>query len=152
MDVTPESLYIEDQSDRETYPEDPHDPKIKEIIQRDNERLNIARELIRSNTVKDAKDLHFVSFIFQHGNNVEDYAQALKLAMKAVEKGWPPELSLVPHATDRLMIQEQLDRGMSIQDTVQHFGTQTYTTENGIEFKPSLDGTLTDDERKKFKL
>lgn len=91
-----------------------------------------------------------LAFIFQHGNTADDYRQALNLTTRAVEAGLSPQESLIPQATDRLMIQEQLDSGVPVNELKQKFGTQERFDEKGESFKPSLDGTVTKEDLKRF--
>lgn len=81
-----------------------------------------------------------------------DYKTALKLATKAVEKGLPPQHSLIPKATDRLMLQEQVEKGVPLNKLKQKYGTQVRWDEKGNSFTPPVDGTATDEELKKFGL
>lgn len=93
-----------------------------------------------------------LAFIFQHGDTIDDYKQALSLTTQAVEAGLPFKHSLIPQATDRLMIQEQIERGVSLYELKQKYGTQTLFNETGKAVKPPLDGTISKEDFEKFGL
>lgn len=121
-----------------------------EIRQRDEQRLQKAKEIAARGGISDPQDLNRLAFIFQHGDSVADYRQALGLTTQAVAAGLPPQDSIIPHVTDRLMIQEQLDANIPLHEVKQKFGTQTRFDETGNPFKPKLDGTATQEEFEKF--
>lgn len=141
-------LFESDQKDRQGFSKDP--TKGLEIRQRDEQRLKKAWEIAAQEKVSSPHDLNMLAFIFQHGDTAEDYQKALDLTTKAVESGLPPQDSLIPQATDRLMVQEQLDRGVPLDELKQKYGTQIRFDECGNQFKPSLDGTITNEDLEKF--
>lgn len=141
-------LFLADQKDREEFAED--STKGLKIRQRDEQRLQKAKEIATRGKTSDPNELNMFAFIFQHGDTVEDYKQALNLTTQAVKHGLPPKNSLIPQATDRLMIQEQRDKGIPLNELRQKYGTQTRFDEAGIPIKPLLDGTVTKEEFKKF--
>lgn len=141
-------LFQMDQADREEYARDAS--KGLAIRQRDEQRLKRAKEILAGNKIIDPHDLNMLAFIFLHGDKVEDYEKALELTTQAVEAGLPPDYSLIPQTTDRLMIQSQLDRGVPLEQLTQRYGTQTRSDPNGNLFKPKLDGTVTKEEFEKF--
>lgn len=141
-------LFESDQKDRQLYAQNP--TQGLEIRQRDEQRLIQAKKIVANDKISDPQEFNMLAFIFQHGDSVQEYKQALSLTTKAVEAGLPPSLSLIPQATDRLMIREQLDRGVSFDKLKQKYGTQTMFNEKGEPITPVLDGSATIEEFKKF--
>ncbi|MBI4037162.1 hypothetical protein HY385_01945 [Candidatus Daviesbacteria bacterium] len=141
-------LFEGDQQDRQNFSKDP--TKGLEIRQKDEQRLEEAKEILAKGEILDPEELNMLAFIFQHGDTVKDYQQALELATEAVELGLPPQNSLIPQATDRLMVREQLDKGVPLNQLKQKFGTQVMFDSDGTPVKPQLDGTVTKEELKKF--
>lgn len=139
-----QSLLDADQKDRDLLQNDPD--RASEIAKRDEQRLEDAKRMITNTEITDPSSLHNLSFIFQHGSTVEDFKIAQELALKAIDAGLPPEVSLYPQATDRLMLNKQLQNGTQESELRQKFGTQVYN------FKiPPVDGTATEEEMEKFK-
>ncbi len=141
-------LYESDQKDRQAFPIDP--TKRLEIRQRDEKRLKKAEEIVAKGGVSDPHELNMLAFIFQHGKTVGDYRQALSLTTQAVHAGLPPQYSLIPQATDRLMIQEQLENGVPLDKLKQKYGTQSILDASGKPFQPPLDGTATTEDLQNF--
>lgn len=141
-------LFESDQKDRQEFAKDPS--KGLEIRQRDEQRLKKAKEIAARGEISDPHELNMLAFIFQHGDTIDDYRKALELTTKAVAAGLPPQNSLILQATDRLMIQEQIDAGVPLHELKQKYGTQTRFDENGQPIKPPLDGTATKEEFEKF--
>lgn len=143
-------LYESDQADRAAFAKNPSIGS--EIYQRDKQRLQEARNILKGGDITDPHDLNMLAFIFQHGQEIQDYEKALELAIKSVEVGLPPENSLIPQATDRLMIQKQLDQGVAFNQLKQKYGTQVLFDSTGKPFTPSLDDTATKEDLQKFGL
>lgn len=141
-------LFESDQEDRQKFVKDP--TKGLEIRQRDERRIKKAKEIVAKGEISDPNELNMLAFIFQHGDTVDDYRKAFELTTKAVAAGLPPQNSLIPQATDRLMIQEQIDSGIPLNELKQKYGTQTRFDEKGQPIKPPLDGTATKEEFEKF--
>lgn len=123
-----------------------------QVRQRDEQRLKRAKELIASGDISDPQELNMLAYIFQHGDTADDYRRALQLTTAAVDSGLPIKESLIPLATDRLMIQEQIDRGVPLRELKQKYGTQIRYDEDGNAFQPPLDGTATKEDFEKFGL
>lgn len=143
-------LFESDQEDRSDFSKDPS--KGFKIRKRDEKRIKKAKEILAKGGNFKAEELNMLAFIFQHGDTIDDYKQALSLTTQAVERGLLPKHSLIPQVTDRLMIQEQLERGVSLYELKQKYGTQTLFNEIGKAVKPSLDGTISKEDFKKFGL
>lgn len=133
------ALFEADQADRVNYAKNP--PKGLEIRKRDEEPLQKAREILEKEQIFDPHALNMLAFIFHHGDSIEDSQKALELATKAVDLGLPPENSLIPQATDRLMVREQLAAGTPWNKLTQKYGTETLFDERRHPFKPKLDQT-----------
>lgn len=145
-------LYTSDQTDREAYAKKPVPEVGLAIKQKDEQRLQKAREILAQGPITNPHALQMLAFVFQHGETVNDIRTALKLTTQAVEAGLPPQYSLIPQATDRLMIREQLDRGIPLEELTQKYGTETMFNPDGKPLVPKLDGTATEEELKKFGL
>lgn len=143
-------LFESDQADREQFSQNPTIGP--EVNRRDQQRLKKAKEILENYQPSNPHLLNMLAFIFQHGVTVNDYRTALELATKAVENGLPPQHSLIPKATDRLMLQEQVEKGVPLNRLKQKYGTQVRWDEKGNSFTPPLDGTVTKEELKKFGL
>lgn len=141
-------LFESDQKDRQNFSNGL--AKGLEISQRDEQRLKIVKEIVTQGGISDPHELNMLAYIFQHGNTIDDYKQALSLTIQAVEAGLSPKDSLIPQATDRLMIQEQLDNSIPLNKLKQKYGTQTMFDETGKPIKPPTDETITQEEFEKF--
>lgn len=146
------SLYTSDRTDREAYAKKPVPEVGLAIKQKDEQRLQKAREILAQGPITNPHALQMLAFVFQHGETVKDIQTALELAIKAVEMGLPPQNSIIPQATDRLMIREQLDQGISLEELTQKYGTQTMFNPDGKPLVPKMDGTATEEDFKKFGL
>lgn len=144
-------LFREDQADRELLASNLTNHAL-EVQHRDEVRLKKARDLLTKEEITNPHALHMLSMIFQHGNSEDDIQKALDISKKAVEYGLPPAYSLIPHATDRLMLYKQQRSGIPLNDIKQKFGTQYRHDEDGNIIYYSLDGTATDEELKQFGL
>lgn len=150
MEATIEELYREDRADRIAYAKESNQDQGLEIRKRDEQRLEQARGILASREVTDPNELNMLAYIFQHGDNLDNYRRALQLTTQAVKLGLPPQDSLVCHATDRLMIRQQLDNGVPLNQLKQKYGTQTLFDQEGKPFIPPLDGTATEEELDRF--
>lgn len=138
-----ERLYTEDQEDREG------DKDPREVEVHDAERIKRARELYALvPQMTDPETLHYLSYLFQHGPEIEDTERALEISQIALDKGLERKASLAPQATDRLMLRRQEAMGVPVHELRQKFGSQRLL-EN--DFVPQLDGTVTPEELAFFK-
>ena len=133
-----EQIFDADQADRRIRPD-------SEILKRDHLRKQRVQEMLGQGSFQTKEEFNWASYIFQHGTIVEDVQKALELSKKAVELGYPPFASLVPSAFDRLMIYEQVEKGVPYEQAKQHYGTQSYTVDGKTAVNP-LDGTVTEEE------
>lgn len=143
MQPTIDQLLEEAQNDRKKYTEGE-----KDLINNDEARIKVAQEMIKRGDIKTAEDFLKTSLLFLYGNTIQDLEGGLKLSQKAVELGLPPYKSLMPQATDKLMITKQTRIGIHKSLAKQKYGTQiALWMDNGktISFCP-LDGTITQQE------
>lgn len=146
-----EKLFQEDQSDRELLHKS--DGSLNEDIRnRDRQRIEKARNLLKKSTITNPHELHMLAIVFQHGEDVADIQKALDLSMQAVKNGLPPRYSLVPQATDRLMVYEQQKKGVPPEDILQKFGTQSWSDGRGFYTTYMIDGSATREDLEKYGL
>lgn len=131
------------------------DPEFKArliAIQKEEDRDNRAKvaKMLEEKVITDKDDLHLAAMIFQHGENSADYATALQLAQDSINAGLEPSVSLIPQATDKLMAQQQIERGIPLDQVKQKFGTQWIRKDDGIKIIYPVDGTATEAEIKKY--
>jgi hypothetical protein len=121
-------LYVQDQRDRGVLLSDsgeaikpdagvkpPERPEGNAISARDAERRQQVRDLLADGLVVTAQDFHDAAFIFQHGDNSDDYLLAHILAIEAVVKG---------DASSKWIAAATLDRYLQSIGQKQVFGTQ----------------------------
>jgi hypothetical protein len=111
--VTVHQMYLEDQSDRSG--DGSAKPYPASVNDRDAARRSQLRQLLANGEVKSAQDFREASFIFQHGQEADDYLLAHILAMEAVAKG---------DTSSRWITAATLDRYLQAIGKVQVFGTQ----------------------------
>lgn len=138
-----DQLLEDAKNDRKKYSEGERD-----LINNDEARIKIVQELVNKGDLKTAEDFLKASLIFLYGSTVQDLEGGLQLSKKAIELGLPPYKSLIPQATDKLMITKQTRIGIHKSLAKQKFGTQiALWMDNGksISFCP-IDGTVTQQE------
>ncbi len=106
-------LFLDDQSDRSG------DRKVgsygADVNERDAVRRRQVRKLLAAGSIQSAQDFHDAAYIFQHGQEPEDYLLAHILAVEAVVKG---------DATSKWISAATLDRYLQAIGQRQVFGTQ----------------------------
>lgn len=140
---TLQELLEQSQNDRKKYTEGDN-----QLILNDNARINKLRELFKKGGIKTAQDLLIASLLFEYGQTIQDLEAGLICSSKAVELGLPPHKSLIPQATDKLMVTKQIRVGVHKSLAKQKYGTQiSLWMDNGksVSFCP-LDGTVTEEE------
>lgn len=126
------------------YNEDIADRNNKNLSDSDRDKRDILRiekvqEILRTTTLEDAIDYHHAALIFQHGESVEDFIQANKLAEIAVEKG---------DDSARWLYAASKDRSLLMSGKPQKYGTQFIKDENGQwDVAQPIDPEVTDEER-----
>lgn len=121
-------VYVQDQRDRGVLLSDqgePITPSATNVApepaapdlmeKRDAERRQRTRELLGAGGVKTAEDFHDAAFVFQHGQDADDYLVAHILAVQAVIKG---------DASSKWIAAATLDRYLQAIGHPQVFGTQ----------------------------
>ena len=109
-------LFLADQGDREKFKGIIGSAtKMQKIKQRDKQRQARVRKLLVSGALKTGQDYRDAAFIFQHGDQPDDYLLAHTLAMASIAKG-DQEGRWVAAAT--------LDRYLQSLKKPQIFGTQ----------------------------
>lgn len=119
-------LYLDDQADRGVSLEGAKKKEITpdDVAAYDAARRKRARRLLEQGALQTGADFHDAAFIFQHGNQPEDYLLAHVLAIAAVAKGEP---------RGRWIAAATLDRYLLSIGQPQVFGTQ-YVTRGYLEF------------------
>jgi hypothetical protein len=120
-------LYIEDQQDRGAIPRNENsnrDVSPEQMEANDLARRKRVHELMAAGKLNTGPDFHDAAFIYQHGDDPDDYLLAHVLAMTAVEKG---DLS------SRWIAAATLDRYLQAVGQPQVFGTQ-YLDPDYLEF------------------
>ena len=95
LNIILKQLFEEDQHDLRTMPDN--------RIERDRQRRDKVKVILESGAAKVAIDFIHAAIIYQHGENLEDYQQAYKLSVKAVELGFQPKW-LAAVAMDRYLL------------------------------------------------
>lgn len=138
-------LFFNDQADR-TDKDWSDEFFLEELRKNDRERHRRAVLLIQDGSLQhaNADDYYHLSFIFQHGESVDDYKLAHELARKAMELGHPGAPRMVANTTDRFLVHTALG-------SVQKYGTQSHwDKEKGEYVMYPVDPTTTDEERKQL--
>lgn len=94
-------LYLEDQTDRGVGPGT--SLPWEQIEPRDKTRRARVHELLESGQLKTAEDFRDAAFIYQHGQQPEDYLLAHVLAMVAVQKGDTKSIWISAATLDRYL-------------------------------------------------
>ena len=109
-------LFLADQSDREKFKGVIGSAtEMQKIKQRDRQRQTRVRKLLVSGALKTGEDYRDAAFIFQHGDQPDDYLLAHTLAMASVAKG---------DQEGRWIAAATLDRYLQALKKPQIFGTQ----------------------------
>ncbi|KAB2335574.1 hypothetical protein [Bacillus mesophilum] len=124
-------LFEEDQHDLRTLP---HDKTV-----RDRERRNEVKVILDSGGATIAIDFIHAAIIFQHGEGLEDWWQAYKLSVKAVDLGFQP----------KWVAAVALDRWLLHQGKPLKYGNQVIPF-GGVYRIPQIDPKTTDEERRKW--
>ena len=124
-------IFEEDQHDLRTMPHD--------RIERDRERRNEVKFILDNGGATVAIDFIHATIIYQHGEVLEDWWQAYKLSVKAVELGFQPKW-LAAVAMDRWLLRQ--GKPLKYGNQVIPFG--------GVYRIPPLDQNTTDEERHKW--
>ncbi len=140
MNTNIAKIYKEDQLDRKsTSPNN-----FGEIIKRDAIRKKITSRLLKNGEIKTGKEFYLAAIIFQHGQKLSDYRQAVKLARQAYERGYKKGRYLEALATDRLLV---------VSGKKQKFGTQFFQKNSRSKYiLCPVDPKTTDADRKKYGL
>ena len=119
-------LYLDDQADRGVSLEGTKKKKATpdDVAANDSARRKRTHRLLEQGALQTGADFHDAAFIFQHGDQPEDYLLAHVLAMAAVAKGEP---------RGRWIAAATLDRYLHSIGQPQVFGTQ-YLTRGYLEF------------------
>lgn len=119
-------LYLDDQSDRGVLLEGAKKKAVTpdDVTANDSARRKRTHRLLEQGALQTGADFHDAAFIFQHGDQPEDYLLAHVLAMAAVAKGEP---------RGRWIAAATLDRYLHSIGQPQIFGTQ-YLTRRYLEF------------------
>lgn len=124
-------LFEEDQHDLRTMPSD--------RIERDRKRRNEVKFILKNGDPTAAIDFIHAAIIFQHGEGLEDWWQAYKLSVKAVELGFQP----------KWVAAVALDRWLLHQGKPLKYGNQVIPF-GGVYRIPQLDPNTTDEERREW--
>lgn len=108
------SLFEADRAERIDHP--PYGtPEYWALRDRDHQRRVKVSEIITSGTCTTAEDYYHAALIFQHGDEIEEIAQAHQLAKHSAGLG---------HAPARWLAAATLDRWLMYQSQPQKYGTQ----------------------------
>ncbi|RZS93580.1 hypothetical protein [Aquimarina brevivitae] len=91
-------IFESDQNDRKS------ELRWSRLSKRDELRKKRANQLIDSGLVESAKEHQMVAYVFQHGNDSNDYAKAVSLMKKAIELDSTINKRLYAAATDRYLL------------------------------------------------
>jgi len=133
-------LFLADQGDRESFKGviGSH-MELQKIKQRDRQRQARARQLLVSGALKTGEDYRDAAFIFQHGDQPDDYLLAHTLAIASVAKGDQDGRWIAAATLDRYL--QAVKRPQIFGTQYSKRGTKAYTLE---PFNPNL---VTDDLR-----
>ena len=133
MNLELRDLFDADQNDRRTAPS-------PDIIERDRQRRARTLQIIAAEKDLTAEDCLHAAFIFQHGDESEDYWRSHELAKRAVSLGHPEERKA------RWLTAASYDRWLTSQGKPQKYGTQFWGDQNGWRLL-DYDPATTDEER-----
>ncbi len=129
-------LYQDDVADRNN--------KIPNLQLDENDRKRIIKVqgMLKESKNWESRDYHHAALIFQHGEALEHFKQAHRLAMKAVRMG---------DDSTRWLAAASLDRYLLMEGKPQKYGTQFKLNDRGKwELALPIDPNVTDDERVKW--
>lgn len=106
-------LFEADRRERDPHPR-AGTPEYAALRARDTDRRRRAGELLAQGAVQTAEDHYHAALLFQHGDGVDEIAQARACALKAAEMG---------HGAARWLAAAALDRWLMYQGQPQKFGT-----------------------------
>jgi len=132
-------IYEEDQADRSGDME-----KIDWTVvdARDKARQDRVHQILAQGGAKTADDYYHAAMVFQHGDTIEEIAEAHELSLKAAE--------LDPtHSSARWLAAASKDRLLMRQGKPQLYGTQ-FTKVDGKWILHEVDPSVTDEERAKW--
>jgi hypothetical protein len=133
-----QTLFEEDQADRNTFFEQLGHEQLQQVLQRDRARRQRVEELVGSEALQTSEDYFHAAMIFQHGETLDDFWQAHELAKRGSELG---------HPNCRWLIAAACDRWLMNQGKPQKYGTQ-YTSRDNEPYRLwDVDPTTTDEER-----
>lgn len=129
-------LFETDQAERIDHP--PYGtPEYWALRERDRLRRVRVTEIIASGGCTSAEDFYHAALIFQHGDALEEIAQAHQLAKQSADLG---------HVTARWLAAASLDRWLMVQGQPQKYGTQ-FVPDGKRHRLWDVDPTTTDAER-----
>ncbi|HWI53073.1 MAG TPA: hypothetical protein VNT01_13115 [Symbiobacteriaceae bacterium] len=132
------ALFEADQNDRKQGTLSGH--MAEAVAVRDRMRRERVADMITAGDLQSPEDYLQAAFIFQHGEQLEDYWKAHELAKRAVELGHPEMRKA------RWMAAATYDRWLTNQGKPQKYGTQYWKDQNGWRLM-DYDPTSTDEER-----
>ncbi|SAY46929.1 hypothetical protein [Komagataeibacter rhaeticus] len=132
------SLFNADQTDRK----DPANINWKVLSPRDQERRKNLQKIMNDGGLRTATDYYHAAYIFQHGDNTNDFLLAHCLAVTSLTKGSKnPDAAWIAAAT--------LDRFLQRSGKPQIYGTQTTIINGGPPTLEPYDKTLLSDSLRK---
>jgi len=132
------SLFNSDQTDRK----DPSNINWKVLSTRDQERRKNLQKIMNDGGLRTATDYYHAAYIFQHGDNTNDFLLAHCLAITSLSIGNKnPDAAWIAAAT--------LDRFLQRSGKPQIYGTQTTITNGGPPTLEPYDKTLLSDSLRK---
>ncbi len=113
-----------------------------QVTPRDQARRKEVLEILARNEAKHSDDYFYAAMIFQHGESVEDIAEAHRLALKAVELDGKNERAKWLAAATK-------DRWLMKRDEPQLYGTQ-FRKSGDVWIQHPVDPRVTDEERARW--
>jgi hypothetical protein len=121
-------LFLADQADRESFKGVIGSAtEMRKIKQRDRQRQARVRQLLVSGALKTGQDYRDAAFIFQHGDQPDDYLLAHTLAMASVVKGDQDGRWIAAATLDRYL--QSLKKPQIFGTQYSRQGTKAYTQE-----------------------
>jgi hypothetical protein len=121
-------LFLADQSDREGFKGViGSTAEMQKIKRRDKQRQARVRQLLVSGALKTGQDYHDAAFIFQHGDQPDDYLLAHTLAIASVAKGEQEGRWIAAATLDRYL--QSLKKPQIFGTQYSKHGTKAYTQE-----------------------
>lgn len=134
-----EDLYFADKKEREEFDE-VDKGALNTLEKNDKTRLARVKEILSEIDIEEIWNCHYLAYLFQHGETIEDYKNAHKYAKKAVDMG---------SNVTKWLYAATLDRWLVAQGKPQKYGTQFRQVNGKWELLP-VDSTITDEERVKY--